>query len=52
MGKKQALEAMERIFNYCEEIDLHIPEPVKMLWKTKRLHTKQKQVILPLLKGE
>lgn len=26
MGKKQALEAMERIFNYCEEIDLHIPE--------------------------
>lgn len=24
--KKQALEAMERIFNYCEEIDLHIPE--------------------------
>lgn len=26
MDKKQALEAMERIFNYCEEIDLHIPE--------------------------
>ena len=24
--KEQALEAMERIFNYCEEIDLHIPE--------------------------
>lgn len=24
--KKQALEAMERIFNYCEEIDLHLPE--------------------------
>lgn len=26
MDKKQALEAMERIFNYCEEIDLHLPE--------------------------
>lgn len=26
MDKEQALEAMERIFNYCEEIDLHIPE--------------------------
>ena len=26
MDRKQALEAMERIFNYCEEIDLHIPE--------------------------
>lgn len=26
MDKKQAPEAMERIFNYCEEIDLHIPE--------------------------
>ncbi len=26
MDKKQALEAMERIFNYCEEIDLHISE--------------------------
>lgn len=26
MDKKQALEAIERIFNYCEEIDLHIPE--------------------------
>ena len=25
MDKKQALEAMGRIFNYCEEIDLHIP---------------------------
>lgn len=24
--KEQALEAMKRIFNYCEEIDLHIPE--------------------------
>ena len=23
MDKKQALEAMARIFNYCEEIDLH-----------------------------
>ena len=26
MDKKQALEAMGRIFNYCEEIDLHLPE--------------------------
>lgn len=26
MDKKQALEAMERIFNYCEEIDLHLSE--------------------------
>lgn len=26
ISKEQALEAMERIFNYCEEIDLHIPE--------------------------
>ena len=26
MDNKQALEAMERIFNYCEEIDLHLPE--------------------------
>ena len=26
MDKKQALEAMARIFNYCEEIDLHLPE--------------------------
>lgn len=24
--KEQALEAMDRIFNYCEEIDWHIPE--------------------------
>lgn len=24
--KEQALEAMNRIFNYCEEIDWHIPE--------------------------
>ena len=22
----KALEALDRIFNYCEEIDLHIPE--------------------------
>lgn len=26
MDKKQALQAMERIFNQCEEIDLYIPE--------------------------
>ena len=26
MDKEQALQAMARIFNYCEEIDLHIPE--------------------------
>lgn len=27
MGRKnKALEALDRIFNYCEEIDLHIPE--------------------------
>lgn len=26
ISKEQALEAIERIFNYCEEIDLHIPE--------------------------
>ena len=36
----------------AESLFKHIPEPVKMLWKTKMLHTKQKQVILPLLKGE
>lgn len=36
----------------AESLFKHIPEPVKMLWQTKRLHTKQKQVILPLLKGE
>lgn len=29
-----------------------ITESVKISWQTKRLHTKLKQVILPLLKGE
>lgn len=24
--KEEALDALERIFNYCEEIDLHLPE--------------------------
>lgn len=33
MDKKQALEAMERIFNYCEEIDLHIPEDERTGYK-------------------
>ena len=26
MNKEEALEALERLFNYCEEIDLHLPE--------------------------
>lgn len=26
MSREEALEALERIFNYCEEIDLHLPE--------------------------
>lgn len=26
----KALEALDRIFNYCEEIDLHIPEEEKI----------------------
>lgn len=26
MSKEEALEALERLFNYCEEIDLHLPE--------------------------
>ena len=26
MDKEQAFQAMARIFNYCEEIDLHLPE--------------------------
>lgn len=33
MDKKQALEAMERIFNYCEEIDLYIPEDERTGYK-------------------
>lgn len=32
MDKKQALEAMERIFNYCEEIDLHLPEDERTVY--------------------
>lgn len=26
MSKEEALKALERLFNYCEEIDLHLPE--------------------------
>ena len=26
MTKAEALEALERIFNYCEEIDCHLPK--------------------------
>lgn len=26
MTKEEALEALDRILNYCEEIDLHLPE--------------------------
>ena len=33
MDKKQALEAMERIFNYCEEIDLDIPKDERTGYK-------------------
>lgn len=33
MDKEQALQAMARIFNYCEEIDLHIPEDERTGYK-------------------
>ena len=26
MTKEEALEALDRIFNYCEEIDCHLPK--------------------------
>ena len=26
MTKEEALEALERLFNYCEEIDCHLPK--------------------------
>ena len=26
MKKEEALEALDRIFNYCEEIDWHLPK--------------------------
>ncbi len=26
MSKEEALEVLERLFNYCEEIDLHLSE--------------------------
>ena len=37
MDKKQALEAMERIFNYCEEIDLHLPEDERTGYNRKKM---------------
>lgn len=33
IDKEQALQAMARIFNYCEEIDLHIPEDERTGYK-------------------
>lgn len=33
MDKEQAFQAMTRIFNYCEEIDLHIPEDERTGYK-------------------